>query len=223
MRKRSDFDGLREAREIGVGEELRLDATALTEAVNIFPEGRDEAEIVEQRRMKEIGERADFAGHLLREGAGFFEGTRGGFFLRGQRLANLGEAEIDGENGLRKAVVKFTAEAAALFILKLQKLRGEIVDRALCIFHFGDIGERADDTDEVCRWSQTAGTALPKIDRMRSEPGRRKATRPSWMGACVRKRRERDDRRTNRFAVFADRVNAKVGENVADSGAVGDI
>ncbi len=67
-----DFYGLREAREIDGCEELRFDAAALAEAVDVFLEGGDEAEIVEQRRMEEIGKRADFAGHLLREGAGFF-------------------------------------------------------------------------------------------------------------------------------------------------------
>ena len=219
--EKGDFDGLGEAREIGVGEELRLDAAALTEAVNIFPEGRDEAEIVEQRRMKEIGERADFAGHLLREGAGFFEGTRGGFFLRGQRLANLGEAEIDGENGLRKAVVKLAAEAAALFILKLQKLRGEIVDRALCIFHCGDVGERADETDNFSIGAELRYDVAKRPEDI-AGTGMTKAHEGILDGLARAENSENGAFGLRDVAaVFIDGGNTKVRQVFADGNAVG--
>jgi hypothetical protein len=62
-------------------------------------------------------------------------------------LAELSEAEIYGENGLRHAVVKFAADAAALFVLEFEELGGELVDGALGVFEVADIGEGGDDTE----------------------------------------------------------------------------
>ena len=64
-------------------------------------------------------------------------------------MANLSEAEIDGKHGLREAVVEFAAEAAALFILKIEEARREAMDGLLGVFHGGDVGVRADQADEI--------------------------------------------------------------------------
>src|SRR5271166_4296095 len=110
---------------------MSLDAAALAEAADVFLESGDEAKIVEERRVKEIREGADFAGHLLGELASFFEAARGGTVRGVEGLPDLGEAEVDGENGLREAIVKLAADAAALFILEREELSGELADGAL--------------------------------------------------------------------------------------------
>ena len=79
--KESDFERLRKTLEPGKGEQLRVDATALGETVCIFLEGGDKAKVVEKRGMKEVGESANFAGHLLCELAGFFERECSSLFL----------------------------------------------------------------------------------------------------------------------------------------------
>ena len=58
--------------------------------------------------------------------------------------------------------MEFAANATALFILKLEELGGEIVDGAFGVFHFGDIGEGADDTDEIAIAHRTAGQHCQK-------------------------------------------------------------
>ena len=63
--EKGDFDELGHAIEMWGKYELGFDAAAFAEAANIFPEGGDEAEFIEQGRMEEIGEGADFPGHLL--------------------------------------------------------------------------------------------------------------------------------------------------------------
>jgi len=95
-----DFEGLRETLEIGEGNELRFDAAALTEALDVFLESGEKAEIVEQRRMEEIGKGADFPGHLLGEDASSFERGSGGFLLRREGLTHLGKTEVDGQYSL---------------------------------------------------------------------------------------------------------------------------
>jgi hypothetical protein len=76
---------------------------------------RHAPKIIEERWMQEIRKGADFARHLAQEGSGF-EKVHLGF----DGLANLGEAEIDGKNGLRKAVVEFATDAASFFVLALK-------------------------------------------------------------------------------------------------------
>src|SRR5216684_5964919 len=66
------FGDLREAAKAGEKFERGFDAAAFAETVDVFLQGGDKAEVVEQRRMKEIRERANFAGHLLEEFTGFF-------------------------------------------------------------------------------------------------------------------------------------------------------
>jgi hypothetical protein len=127
--------------------ERGFDAAALAETVHVFLKSGDEAEVVEQRRMQEVRESTDFAGHLLEEFAGLFERAVRGFVERLGGLAELREAEIYGENGLRHAVVKFAADAAALFILELEEFGGELVDGAFGVFEVGDVGEGPDDTE----------------------------------------------------------------------------
>src|SRR5260221_2188914 len=63
-------------------------------------------------------------------------------------LAELGEAEVYGENGLGHAVVKFAADAAALLVLKFEEFGGELVDGALGVFEVGDVGEGGDDAEQ---------------------------------------------------------------------------
>src|SRR6266852_3881321 len=61
------FGDLRETAKASQKLKRGFDAAAFAETVDVFLEGGDEAEVVEQRRMKEIRERANFAGHLLEE------------------------------------------------------------------------------------------------------------------------------------------------------------
>ena len=74
----SNFERLRQALELGIGNELGLNPAAFAEAVGVLLEGGDETKIVEERRMEQVGERADFARHLLGEIASAVEGAGGG-------------------------------------------------------------------------------------------------------------------------------------------------
>jgi len=150
-----DFHGLGKAFEGSEGKQLSFNAAALAEAVDVFLEGGEQAKVVEKRGMEEIRKSTDFAGHLLGEVASFFEGAGGGLFLGGERLANLGEAEVDGQDGLCEAVVEFAANAAAFVILKLEEPVGKIVDGALGVLHFGNVGEGTDEANDF-----TVGTEL---------------------------------------------------------------
>ena len=150
-----DLHGLGKAFEGSEGEQLSFDTAALAETVDVFLESGEQAEVVEKRGMEEVRKCADFPGHLLGEVASFFEGAGGGLFLGGERLANLCEAEVDGQDGLRETVVEFTANAAAFVVLKLEEPVGKIVDGALGVLHFGNVGERADEANDF-----TIGTEL---------------------------------------------------------------
>jgi hypothetical protein len=141
----SGLEGLRKAGKIGEEIELGVDAAAFAEAEDVFLESRDEAEFVKEGRMQEKGEGADFARHLTHEGAGLEQGFFGGRVQGVDGMANLSEAEVDGENGLSEAVVEFAANAAAFFVLELEELRGELMDSALGILHFSKVGEGKDD------------------------------------------------------------------------------
>jgi len=142
------FNELRQAAELFGKDKFGLNAAAFAETADIFLERGDKAEFIEQRRMQEIGESADFAGHLLQKGTGFFEGAFGGFAEGGRRLMNLGQAQVYGQNGLRHAIVELAADAAALFVLQFEQLHRELTDGLLGIFHLGDIGEGRDDTED---------------------------------------------------------------------------
>ena len=76
--KESDFERLRQALELGIGNELGLNPAAFAKAVGVLLEGGDETEIVEERRMEQVGERANLARHLLGEIASAIEGAAGG-------------------------------------------------------------------------------------------------------------------------------------------------
>ena len=143
-----DFDGLRQAAEVLGKDEFGFNAAAFTEAVNIFLEGGDQAKFIEQRRMQQVGEGANLAGHLLEEDAGFFQGAFGGFTERSSRLADLSEAQVDRQNGLRHAIVEFAADAAALFVLEFEQLHGEVTDGLLGVLHLTDIGEGRNDAED---------------------------------------------------------------------------
>ena len=64
-----------------MGNELGLNPAAFAEAVGVLLEGGDEAEIVEERRMKQVRERANLAGHLLGEITCAIEGAGGGVIV----------------------------------------------------------------------------------------------------------------------------------------------
>lgn len=79
-----EFDGLREAVEIGEDAKVSADAAALAEAVGVLLEGRDEAEVVEERWMEEIGKGANLTRHLLGKGTSAFEGMGSGVLFGGE-------------------------------------------------------------------------------------------------------------------------------------------
>ena len=143
------FDRLGQAGELRAELEASVDAAAFAEPLEVFVERGDETEIIEKRRVEKIGKSADFARHLLGEGTGFFERASSGLIVRMDGLACLSETEIDGQDGLRKAVVELATDAAALFVLELEELRRELMDGALGIFHLGDVGERGDNADHI--------------------------------------------------------------------------
>ena len=145
----SGFDGLRQAIESGQDEKLGIDAAAVGETLRVFLEGGDEAEIIEERRVEEVRESTDFAGDLLREVAGFFEGAKGGFVAGADGLTSLGEAKVDSENGLREAVVEFAAKAAAFFVLELEEMGSKAMDSAFSVFHLSDVRKSADDASDI--------------------------------------------------------------------------
>src|SRR5260370_26761918 len=105
--------------------------------------------------MQELGQGADFARHLAQKSPGFEERFFGGLVPGFDGLTNLSETEIDGENGLREAIVEFAADAAAFFVLELEELGGELMDGALRVLHFGKVSEREDDPAK-----RTAGVEL---------------------------------------------------------------
>src|SRR6516225_7241465 len=59
--EKGGFDNLRKSAKTGRQFEGDVDTAAFAETVDIFLEGRDEAEIVEQRRVQQIRKGADFA------------------------------------------------------------------------------------------------------------------------------------------------------------------
>src|ERR1700730_15104760 len=92
------FGDLRKAAKTGEEFEGSFDATAFAEPVDVFLEGGDEAEVVEQRGVEAVvGE------DRLRGCGSLFERAVRGFVERLCGLAELGEAEIYGENGLGHA------------------------------------------------------------------------------------------------------------------------
>lgn len=48
--------------------------------------------------------------------------------------------------------MKFAADAAALFILEIEELGGELTDGVLGVFEFGDIGKGRDDAKDGAVW-----------------------------------------------------------------------
>jgi hypothetical protein len=60
----------------------------------------------------------------------------------------LCEAQVYGEDRLCHAVVEFPSDAAALLVLKLEQLRGKLMDGFFRIFQYGDIGEGGDDPED---------------------------------------------------------------------------
>ncbi len=143
-----DFDELGQAAEMLGKDELSFDTAAVTEAMDVFLESGDQAEFIQQGRMKEIREGADFTRHMLEQGASLFEGVLRRFAEGRGGLADLGEAQVDRKNGLREAIVEFAANAAALFILEIEELGGELTDGVLGVLHLGDIGERGNDAED---------------------------------------------------------------------------
>src|SRR3974390_329297 len=99
--------------------------------------------------MEKVGKSADFAGDLLGELAGLIDGGAGNLVAGLNRLTGLSKGKIDGEDGLREAVVEFTAEAAPLFVLELEEVRGKAVDSAFGVLQFADIGEGRDDAQQI--------------------------------------------------------------------------
>jgi len=219
----SDFERLRETLEINLSNELRVNATAFAETVDVFLEGGDEAEVVEKRGMEEVGKSADFAGHLLGEGAGAFERDRRSFLPRREGLANLSETEIDGKDGLREAVVEFAANAAALVILKLEEASGETVNGALGVFHFGDVRECGDDAHDVAV-SIELGSGISKdpneFARSTRETNAEDAVFDRRLGTNYP--RNRTIVHGNFLAVFGEGDDAKIMGKFADGSAFGD-
>ena len=218
--EQGEFDRLGQAAEFGKQIKLRIDRTALRETVSVFAERGDEAQIVEQGGMEEIRKRADFAGHLLGEGAGFFESANG-FFVRRKSFADLGEAEIDSENGLRKTVVKLPANAAAFFVLQAKELIGKLADGAFGAFHFGDIGKRSDDANDVAGgvelWNRIAESPQHSV-------GARTADREQSVGDRGASSEDGSDGVFDGgdfFAVFGQDGNAVVGGEFANRSAFG--
>src|SRR5271157_199196 len=217
-----DFDELWHAAEKLGKDELSFDAAAFAEAMNVFLESGDEAEFIEQGRMKEIGEGAYFAGHLLEQGASFFEGALGGFAEGRGGMANLGETQIDGKNGLRKAIVELAANAAALLVLEIKELRGELMDGLLGVFHFGDIGKRRDDAEDGAVWIELRDGIAENPEDFR-ETG----AEPTHGAAVERPFGAEDGRdRTvlegHEAAVFVDRGQAQRGNIPCDDFPFGD-
>src|SRR5208283_5318430 len=144
----SDFQGLRKTAELIGKDELGFDAAALAEAVDVLLESGDEAKFIEQGGVEEVREGADLTRRLLEEGASFFEGAFGGCAEARGGLADLGEAQVDGQNSLRHAIVEFATDAATLFVLKVEQLHGELANGLLGVLHLGDIGKGRDDAED---------------------------------------------------------------------------
>lgn len=120
---------------------------------------------------------------------------------------------------MREAVVELAANAAAFFILELEELGGELVDGALGVFHFGDVGERADDADDVAVGVELRdGVAIDPKDAVRTgamETNEATVNR----SASAENVRNRVIGEGDGFAVFGDGRDAQIEKAPADGGA----
>jgi len=119
--------------------------------------------------------------------------------------------------------VEFAANATTLFILKLEELGGEIVDGAFGVFHFGDIGEGADDTNEIAIRIELRDSTTKNPHRIVGT-GKTESDQ-SIVDGCVGAKHIGDGviLEGEGLAVLGDRNDAKVGGKLADSGAFRDV
>ncbi len=119
--------------------------------------------------------------------------------------------------------MEFAANATTLFILKFEELGGEIVDGAFGVFHFGDIGEGADDTNEIAMRIELRDSTTKNPHRFVGT-GKTESDQ-SIMDGCVGAKYIGDGviLGGEGLAVLGDRNDAKVGGKLADSGAFRDV
>ena len=202
---------------------MSIDAAAVGESLSILLEGGNEAEIVEKRGMEEVRESANLARDLLGEMASFFDGMGAGTIVGMDGLASLSEAEVYGEDGLRKTVVEFAAEAAALLVLEFEEMRGEAVNGALGVFHFGDVGESADDADDLAPGVELGNHVAEDPDDPVGGAGIAETENAIFDGsASAEHGGEGVIVRRDVLGVFGDRDDAVVARELTNSGAVGD-
>ena len=106
-------------------------AVALGEAVGQPAQGKDQPGFLEERRMEQIGNGAQFVDHLAADFA-----RLGSESLRLGRIAGLfqrAHVDLQGGETLRRGVVKFAGQATTLLVLRSNEARGETRELSLRI------------------------------------------------------------------------------------------
>jgi len=114
-----------EARQIVGNIDIDLDAAALRESFDVGQQRRAETGFVEQRRMQQIGDGANFGEAQLYEFDGIDDA---GFVLLRKRdgIAKSAEIHLNGGEILANAIVKIASNAAAFLILSRKNPSGEL-------------------------------------------------------------------------------------------------
>src|SRR5208282_2972651 len=133
----------------GRNSHLHPDAAPLAESLSVFLYCGGQSQLIEQRRMQQVRECADLAGHVLEHVAGVAQYLMASVVERRTALRHLGEAQIDRQHALRQAVVEVASPPAPLFVLKLELACGKLPQRLLRFLLIGDVGERHDNRREL--------------------------------------------------------------------------
>lgn len=123
-----DFEVGRGPTEVAANIEFHADAAASGKFIAEEPEGGEQADFVEERRMKEVGNGAGLTTHLSDEAGDFVEsgGRRAGKLL----AMTARFVEIDGgcSDQLAEAVMEFAGQAAPFFVLRFHEVSGQLAE-----------------------------------------------------------------------------------------------
>ena len=99
--------------------QLNRDLAAFCKSLDVHPESGSKPRFIKQRRVEEVGNRADILGHIVHQGRAIRDRARRlgeTFEVRSQ----AGQVHVECREGLSDAIVQFACDAPALFILQMK-------------------------------------------------------------------------------------------------------
>src|ERR1700688_4806198 len=114
--KTGDFYVVGQAAEIGGDDEVDMNFAARGISIDVGVERGDQAELVEQGRMQEVGDGADFAADFRDEYFVFGDGAGARFIERVGLPLNHADVHADGGEQLPHTVVQVASDAAAFLV-----------------------------------------------------------------------------------------------------------